>query len=239
MFEDENEINQVYSSLAQNYYAKRKEGTIDNTFIANPALRALIGNVKNKKILDAGCGFGEDMAYFLQKGADVVGVELNIELIKLAKQNPLLKNSVIKQGSIYKLGFKEEFDICIANLVLDQVKNLDIAFKEAYKLLKPNGVFVFSIAHPLNSATQNYTKQLEDYFTIKKGFFMPGSIGKEIPYYFRNINHYSDAIYKTGFVIERILEPRPIQAAQKKFKERYNLYSKVPDILIMKLRKPK
>ena len=68
---------------------------------------------------------------------------------------------------------------------------------------------------------------------------MPGSIGKEIPYYFRNINHYSDAIYKTGFVIERILEPRPIQAAQKKFKERYNLYSKVPDILIMKLRKPK
>jgi len=238
MRKDESEINKVYDSSADKYYEKRYEGTIHNTFIANPAIRTLLKNVKGKRLLDIGCGFGEDLKYFSNKGAKVVGVELNKKLIKIAKQDPELEKVVILQGSIYHLNLKEKFDICLANLVLDQVQNLREAFSNVNRALKKNGEFIFSVAHPLNCATRNYSKELSDYFTPRKSFFYPKSIGK-VPFYYRNFDEYSKIIDDSGFLIKRILEPKPLKEAKKFFNRDYNLFNKLPDILIMSLVKHK
>ena len=43
---------------AREYYAFRKKGGTANDLVEIPAMKKLLGDVKNKKILDAGCGFG-------------------------------------------------------------------------------------------------------------------------------------------------------------------------------------
>ncbi len=137
MREDEVEINQVYDLTASKYYeARNSTGTIHNTFIANPAIRNLITDVRGKRMLDIGCGFGEDIKHFSKRGAKVTGLELNRGLIKIMKDDPKLEGIEIVEGSIYSLDFKEPFDICLANLVLDQVRYLDNALKEVNKVLK-------------------------------------------------------------------------------------------------------
>jgi len=91
MKNDENEINKIYKKMAHTYYESRKSGTIHNTYIANPAIRKLVGNIKGLKLLDIGCGFGEDLKYFQKRGAIVSGIELNLELISIMKNDPELK----------------------------------------------------------------------------------------------------------------------------------------------------
>ncbi len=236
MKDDEVEINEIYNKTAKKYWDTRNsKGTIHNSFIANPEIRNILSDVRGKRLLDIGCGFGDDLKYFDKCGAEVIGIELNEGLIKIAKQDPKLKNIEILQGSIYALDFKESFDICLANLVLDQVKDIDKALAEVNKVLRKGGVFIFSVAHPLNCATNNYSKQLLDYFTKKKGFFSPKSMVCKIPYYFRNFNDYSEAILKSGFLIKRILEPKPLEESKTIFKEDYDKFSKLPDILIIEL----
>jgi len=121
-------------------------------------------------------------------------------------------------------------------MVLDQVKDLDKAFKEVYRVLKKGRKFIFSIAHPLNSATSNFYESLTDYFTKRKGYFKPSAMKEKIPYYFRNFEDYSQAIHQAGFLIKRILEPKPIPEAKKYVPiDRYEKFSKLPDILVMEL----
>ena len=58
-----------------------------------------IGEVNGKRILDAGCGTGEDMVHFLNQGADVYGIDVAKGMVEQAKnRNPQLKN----QLSVYK-----------------------------------------------------------------------------------------------------------------------------------------
>ncbi|MDD5725949.1 MAG: class I SAM-dependent methyltransferase [Patescibacteria group bacterium] len=240
MKNDELEIDKIYDKTAKKYRDERSsKGTIHNTYIANPAIRTMLQDVRDKRLLDIGCGYGEDLKYFYNLGAEVIGIELNGELINLAKQDPELKDVEIFQGSIYSLNFKKSFDICLANLVLDQVKDLDQALREVNKVLKNGGIFVFSVAHPLNCATNNYQEQLSDYFTTRKGYFHPTSMTCSIPYYYRNFEDYSKTFFNAGFFIKKIVEPKPLPEAKTIFLEKFERFSKLPDILIFELIKYK
>ena len=49
--------------------------------------------LKDKRILDVGCGFGKDLIYFEKKGAIVYGIDASKKMIELAKKNnPSLVN---------------------------------------------------------------------------------------------------------------------------------------------------
>lgn len=236
MQDDEREIDAVYGLTAKKYHAVRSaQGTIHSDHIANPAIYGLLQDVAGKRLLDIGCGFGQDLKHFLALGAEVVGVELNSELVDLAKQNPALADVTILQGSIYDLDFATPFDICLANLVLDQIMDLDKAFGQVNRSLKPGGIFVFSVAHPLNCLTERYTPPFIGYFSPKKGYFKPRSMTQPIPYYYRSFEGFSRVVTETGFTIRRILEPKPPEAARDIFPDQYALFSQLPDILIMEL----
>ena len=239
MTTDEKEIVNAYNKEnLKRYIENRKRKTIYNDFLSNPTLRKATGDVQGKSLLDIGCGYGSDLLHFQHKGAKTYGVELNKEFINYAKSNPELQNIIIKQGSIYKIPFKEKFDICIANQVLDQVKDLKKAFRTVAQRVKKNGIFVFAIAHPLNSLTANYSESIKNYFNVKKGTFKPAGANIEIPYYYRNFDKYSEAIATAGFVIERIFEPQPLSKAKKLFPaEDFKRHSSQPEVLVMRLKR--
>ena len=114
----------------------------------------------------------------------VYGIEPNKYFLKLSKENPRLDSVVIKNSSIYHLPFRNKFDICIANRVVDHIKDIDTAFKEINKALKHRGVFVFVIAHPLKALSKGYRQKIDGYLSEKKDFFSPSSMGVKIPFYY-------------------------------------------------------
>src|SRR5688500_15342907 len=52
-----------------------EEGDFARQYLLNPALFSLLGDVKNKRVLDAGCGTGYLARLLSKQGAQVVGIE--------------------------------------------------------------------------------------------------------------------------------------------------------------------
>lgn len=78
----------------------------------------------NKKIMEAGCGTGIISTYMCSKGYDVTEVDINKDILKLAKT---VSEEYIKEGqpkfvikSIFDLDFKKnQFDVAFSNGVLE------------------------------------------------------------------------------------------------------------------------
>ncbi|MCX7847973.1 MAG: class I SAM-dependent methyltransferase [bacterium] len=100
------------------------------------------------KILDAGCGTGEQVKRLRERGFEVVGIEPAGEMRSKAQQrNPGVE---IKYGLVTEIPYgDEEFDgvICIEVLrYLDRGDNLQ-AYKEMLRVTKPGGRIIVSLVN--------------------------------------------------------------------------------------------
>jgi 2-polyprenyl-3-methyl-5-hydroxy-6-metoxy-1,4-benzoquinol methylase len=101
----------------------------------------LLGNVRGKRILDFGCGAGENTVTLALRGADTVGIDVSPELIALAKSRCDLHdvNADLRIGSCHDTGFPDQsFDTVFAISILHHL-DLEVSLREIARLLKPNG----------------------------------------------------------------------------------------------------
>ena len=99
---------------------------------------------KEDKIIDAGCGFGKWVIYLHRLGYDIKGVDNNDLAITKLKEHD---NSIsIEYGDILNLNYPDNyFDAFISMGVIEHFEGGPIpALKEAYRVLKPNGLIFVS-----------------------------------------------------------------------------------------------
>jgi ubiquinone/menaquinone biosynthesis C-methylase UbiE len=110
-------------------------------------------DIKSKKILDIGCGFGWFELNALKKGVkQIAGIEISSEDLKAARENIKDKRAIFKVGGGLKVPFKDSyFDTVVAWEVIEHIpKNTENKmFQEVNRVLKSNGVFYLST--PYNS----------------------------------------------------------------------------------------
>ncbi|ALL05565.1 methyltransferase type 11 [Pedobacter sp. PACM 27299] len=106
-------------------------------------------------ILDAGCGTGRNLLYFLNSGAKVFGVDQNPEAIlqlrNLASQFPQINpEENFKVTAVEQLSFEpESFDLVISSAVLHFAENLnhfEAMLNSMWRVLKPGGYFFCRLA---------------------------------------------------------------------------------------------
>jgi ubiquinone/menaquinone biosynthesis C-methylase UbiE len=125
-----------------------EEGSYYHKEVIVPTLLEEIGNIKNKKILDMGCGQGFFCRILKSKGANVVGIDLSKNLIDLAKKYSSDIEYYVANAEDLSLLKNEDFDLIVSILSLGNIKNLQKVFSEVHRLLKPKGKFYFIIMHP-------------------------------------------------------------------------------------------
>lgn len=107
------------------------------------------------KILDAGCGGGRNLYYFLREGFEVFAIDQNAEAIAQIKN--LTKNLAsdlpsenFQVSPIEKIPFADEkFDFIISSAVLhfaESLEHFDAMLKEMWRVLKPNGILFARLA---------------------------------------------------------------------------------------------
>lgn len=105
-------------------------------------------DVKNKKVLDIGCGFGWFELNVLNRGVKkIVGLELSEEDLSTVKKHVKNNKVFFTTGSAINLPFKDKaFDTVVAWEVVEHIpKNTeDKMFKEVFRVLKKDGVFYLS-----------------------------------------------------------------------------------------------
>ncbi len=108
----------------------------------------LLGPIKDKYILNLGCGLGEEAVYLAIKGANVMAIDISQKMLdmtkKLAKRYRVQKRIKYHKVSAEKLDFKtNNFDFVLGCNILHHV-DITKSIKEVKRVLKPNGVAVFS-----------------------------------------------------------------------------------------------
>ena len=124
--------------LAAIHYDKKEKYL--NSFEDGQVLK-ILGDVKGKKVLDVGAGTGRLAVKLSEAGAIVTALDLSEKMLEILKR----KNRKIEVvfGDAENLDFVDgNFDIVVGAFLIVHLKNPSIFFKEVYRVLKPNGVFL-------------------------------------------------------------------------------------------------
>jgi ubiquinone/menaquinone biosynthesis C-methylase UbiE len=200
----------------------------------NPAFLKLIGNLKGKIVLDAGCGEGYNTRIFARTGAMMTGVDISPRLIEHARQaekaEPLGIRYEVASFTDLSIFNNESFDTVLSTMALMDSPDYEKAIAEIFRVLRKNGDFYFSVSHPcfmtkgfgwVTDRNNNQEKlTVSGYFNktqwIERWQFsnVPEEIRKDVPQFDiprfpRTLAEYINPLVQAGFVLKKLSEPRP------------------------------
>jgi SAM-dependent methyltransferase len=220
-------------------YAARIDTKAHNAFYDRPATTALLPPVAGRRILDAGCGPGAYAEWLLDRGAEVVGIDVSPRMVQLAHDR-LRGRATIHHANLGRpLDFlaDESFDLVVSALALDYVEDWDAVFREFFRLLRAPGRVVFSVGHPFDEFYDHHPTG--NYFAVERvamewrGFGAP----VRVPYYRRPLGAVLDPLLGAGFVLERLVEPRPAPEFRQHDPADYAKLLRQPGFLCVRARK--
>ena len=226
---------QAYDELAE-AYAELVDTKPHNAYYERPATLSLLPDVSGKHILDAGCGPGVYAEWLVQHGAVVVACDVNLKMVRLANTRLAGKAQVLLADLEAPLDFAADlsFDIIVAPLVMDYIKDWAAAFREFNRILVNHGILIFSMEHPFSKYydhldTSNYFHtELVEY--TWRGFGSP----VRVPSYRRPLSAVINPLLSAGFTLDRVLEPQPTQEFMQSDPEDYAQLMRSPGFICIR-----
>lgn len=158
--------------------------------------------IKNRVVLDAGCGNGRYTFETRLRGDEnsiIIGVDIGYGSVKSSYENTkAFDNVFILQGSLFNLPFKDNvIDSCFSNGVLMHTGNMHKAFNEICKKIKIKGIFVTHVYGKLNPIWEFndwWIRKITTKLSIEKGIKFAEKMAKisrvinKLPYGFHISN---------------------------------------------------
>jgi SAM-dependent methyltransferase len=178
-------------------------------FLNLPALLDLLP-VPGGLIVDVACGEGRVARALKKRGHHVVGVEGSPALVAAAREAD--PDFEVHVGDAADLPLDDaSADVAVSSLALMNLDDMPGAIREIARVLRPGGLLVFSILHPVNSwgdagdvsyfATKRYAEDL-----------VHGELQLTVNDTHRPLSGYLAALEQAGFVVEALREPVPSDA---------------------------
>lgn len=169
--------------------------------LEQPRVRALLNNVNGQRILDMGCGTGRHALWCAEQGAHVTAIDFSQGMLDQARKKPGADQVTWQTHDLHQpLPFNDAaFDAVVSGLVLEHIKDLDLFFSEAARVLIPQGNLVVSAMHPamfLRNSMARFTDPTSG------NVITPGSLPHAIP-------DFLTAALKTSLTLTHISEHRP------------------------------
>ncbi|MCC7453032.1 MAG: class I SAM-dependent methyltransferase [Crocinitomix sp.] len=123
-------------------------------------------------ILDAGCGTGRNMNWFVQAGFDVVGCDISEEALNEAAVRTGINPEKLTVAPLENLPYSsEKFDFVICSAVLHFAKSTDhflTMVSELARVLKPNGMLFVRMTSDFG-LPKNYTSLGQGRYLLADG----------------------------------------------------------------------
>lgn len=218
----------AYEKLAE-AFSRLAPGKAENAYIEQPAMRKAVGDVRGKKIFEAGCGPGILAEYLVHEGAKVVGFDVSPKMIELARKRVPSNATFFVADMAKKLPVDQDgqFDMVVASLSIDYIENWEIPLSEFYRLLKPRGKFIFTIQHPIGS--WNWYKPTSAFGVQYVEASWKGFTEEPVtmPDYYRSFEEVINPLINAGFKILKIEDLKPIDALRTLDPYKFGKYSKL------------
>lgn len=187
----------------------------------------ILDAVEGQAYVELGCGGGQGSVGTAQLGADpVVGVDFAEEQLAHARRlrelygvdgrspsaNQTQSGDVdarFVQGDVTDLPLPDDrFDIASSEAAFQMIPDLDAALSEARRVLRPGGVFVFSVPHPLSEALDEETGTIEgDYLDPgPREITIDEAYDEVLRTFDRSVADLHNALHDAGFEVRRLIE---------------------------------
>ena len=136
---------QQWSSSSKDLFALAFRDALQHSY-------TFLGDLRGKKLLEIGCGSGEQACFFALHGAEVTVIDISLESLKMTKKLAEDKKLTIyaRQMNAEQLSFPSgSFDLVYINSTLMHVNKLKV-FEECSRILNKDGKAV--IVEPLQYA---------------------------------------------------------------------------------------
>jgi ubiquinone/menaquinone biosynthesis C-methylase UbiE len=232
---DHKEVGRYWNESADSWTMLARRGyDIYRDHLNTPAFFAMLPDVTGLTAIDIGCGEGHNTRLLAKRGAQVAAVDISEVFLRHAKEFERQQQLGIdyRLASAVDLPFPDSsFDFATAFMSLMDVPETDRELAEAYRVIKPGGFLQFSITHPCfdtshrknlrDTNRKTYAIEVGDYFRDRNGeideWLFKAAPAEEkrglrkfrIPRFTRTLGHWLNLIIDSGFVLERVEEPRP------------------------------
>ena len=100
-------------------------------------------HLSRKSILEIGCGTGRHTEKLLALGNEVVGIDVSMGMLEIAKQKCRGKSwNLIEADFLTYQGFKpKSFDAVISSLVIEHIQDIESLFRKVSTIIKSGGDF--------------------------------------------------------------------------------------------------
>jgi 2-polyprenyl-3-methyl-5-hydroxy-6-metoxy-1,4-benzoquinol methylase len=119
-----------------------------------PVLREMLPVLRDKRVLDLGCGYGWHCKYACdQQARSVVGVDLSEKMLAYAREHNNDSSIEYRKLAMEDISFTAgEFDVVISSLALHYVEEFELVCRKIHHCLVHGGNFILSVEHPIFTA---------------------------------------------------------------------------------------
>lgn len=193
-------------------YKKIRDNKINaNNLFEIPTLFSMLPDLKNKRILDLGCGFGEHCKRFIECGAKrVVGIDISEKIFEVARNensdpNIIYINMLDTEGIFI---FSQENPLCTCH----SGGNRWTRDEQGNKI-------------HLNLSDYGIEGERESVWFVDN-----------VKKYHRTFSTIINTLINSGFSIERMIEPLPTDEILEQYPDYKDLFHK-PDFLLLRVKK--
>jgi SAM-dependent methyltransferase len=199
-----------------------ERGDANRKYQSDPILLEFLGDVRGRRVLDAGSGAGYLSRLLARRGARVVAVEnaRRFHEIALSYQAREPLDIEFHHASISAMPFLGDamLDAVVANYVLMDVRDYESAVREIARVLRSDGTFVCAISHgsidgrwhiPAHDSPRREDRAAwldDDYFIRRAGYMQWGEL-KPILSFHRPLRDYVAVSKRNGLELRDLDEP--------------------------------
>lgn len=187
-----------------------------------PSLRALVPNLRGRRVLDLGCGFGWFCRWAAAQGArHVTGIDVSERMLARAVAETAAGVVTYRQADLEHLSLAGgSFDFVYSSLAFHYISHLEALFGQVHGALLGTGRLVFSVEHPVFTAPTRpewqvdtegrRTWSLDGY--LDEGPRSTMWLGARVIKQHRTLGTYLALLRQTGFELEHLEEWGPDDA---------------------------
>jgi SAM-dependent methyltransferase len=221
----------LYDGYAETFAAEAAVSAY-NAYYDRPTVLTLLGDVRNRRVLDAGCGPGLYLAELRDQGADVIGFDQSTDMVRLARRRLGAGVAVRRHDLDHPLHWlpDQSIDLALIALVIHYVQDRVAALRELHRVLRPSGALVVSTSHP----TADWLADGGSYFDARY-VQERWSCGLLHRFWRQPLQDWCQEFTAAGFTINHLAEHRPADGMDRRHPADYATLSREPGFIAFRL----
>jgi ubiquinone/menaquinone biosynthesis C-methylase UbiE len=220
---------EAWDRVASHYVAQRHPHSVRISYgrdLPDDAELRLVPNLRDKRVLELGCGGGSNAVVMAKAGAKVIAIDASQAMLDIAEAHATTNKTKVEfhHGDLAELAWlrAESIEFALSVGVLAEVEDLDRALRQVHRVLRAGSSFVFTHAHPTGLCCRN------DYerdgglplgtLEVRRSYFdeqpmLVAEFDETFRYFPRTLATIFAALGRAGFAVDTLLEPEPVASA--------------------------